>query len=295
MACFQPPHEGSVQISPALLDASAADLLPKYAAISYKFKPDSIDYSRPASLQATANNSWELEYASQEEGTHRFTADEVPGKDIECLLFYDPETNTYTLEPLDTTLRARALREKAGKPSKSGGNSTTASSLNSPEPTSQDIYEDEEEENEAEEEFPEAQDGYEGGEIQDEEFDAAFEQENHGGGGDVIDDTDFDGAFERELEEEIEALEDVHINSAHIDDALADLGEDVGGGGEYGGQDQAHLEEVHEDLNMDDGMFDVAIEEALEDSIAFQEVDGIEEIHASDCEYLGTRFSRLKA
>ncbi|KAI8840238.1 RNA polymerase II transcription elongation factor-domain-containing protein [Chytridium lagenaria] len=183
---FLPTQEGPVTVSLALLDPSTADQHPKYAAITHKFKPDSIDYTKPGSL-VNANETWTLEFASQEEGAQKFTVEEVPGKDIECLLFYDASTNTYTLEPLDSTIRTRPVRND--KPKRPDSKSTPLtlppdSGATSPvDADFEDIFSDD--------------DAAVAAEIMDEDFDDAF---NEGDGGD-------DDEFERSLEEEIEAVQ----------------------------------------------------------------------------------------
>ncbi|KAJ3100235.1 hypothetical protein HDU97_002419 [Phlyctochytrium planicorne] len=125
---FQAPNEGDVHISPALLDPSSDHA--KYTVMSYKFKPETIDYSKPGALYSNSKNNWTLDYANQDGQVQTFEAEQVPGKDIECLLFYDPETNTYTLEPLDSTIRTKPIRS-GGKKGASNP-STHVSSTNSP-------------------------------------------------------------------------------------------------------------------------------------------------------------------
>lgn len=141
------PHARTTHTTHTHTTTSASPAQQIYTAVKYSFKPDSIDYSQPGRLISTPSSSalqgsdetnWTLEYEHlrQGGGVHRFNGVQKTGKDIECLLFYDPVTRTFTLEHLDSTMTMGAIRSgSSGSSSNSNAVSSTATGNGNTTPT----------------------------------------------------------------------------------------------------------------------------------------------------------------
>ncbi|PPQ84881.1 hypothetical protein CVT25_004624 [Psilocybe cyanescens] len=78
-----------------------------FYSFKFNFKPLTIDTTQPATLeikQGAESTHLKAEYHStvNPEGLHPFSGTETPAKEIDCILIYDTETGTYTLEKLDS-------------------------------------------------------------------------------------------------------------------------------------------------------------------------------------------------
>ncbi|KZT38332.1 hypothetical protein SISSUDRAFT_761591 [Sistotremastrum suecicum HHB10207 ss-3] len=92
----------------------------------YTFKPDSVDESKQGSIEAKssskeAGTSFRLERPStQSDESHAFSGTVQPAKDWECVLIYDEENGTFTLEKLDSSVtwnyEGRVPPSKSTKP-----------------------------------------------------------------------------------------------------------------------------------------------------------------------------------
>ncbi|KAJ3329982.1 hypothetical protein HDU76_006710 [Blyttiomyces sp. JEL0837] len=116
-----------------------------FTAIKFNFKPDSIDLSKPGRLyptstentnsrskSAAADREWTLEYddIGSNDVAHVFKGlEKKEAKAAECVLFYDPDTNTYTLERLDSTLTLKGTRGAPKKSSSSRRKSNDVSNI----------------------------------------------------------------------------------------------------------------------------------------------------------------------
>lgn len=80
-----------------------------YVAFKYNFRPGTMDTSRPATLTGGSTDGtgeYTLSVPSRDEGpSHVFKSTQAPQKDIDCLLIYDEETQSYRLERLSSVLR----------------------------------------------------------------------------------------------------------------------------------------------------------------------------------------------
>ncbi|KAH9483099.1 Ell1-associated factor 1 [Psilocybe cubensis] len=92
--------------SPAPAKKSA---LPERDFFSFKFnfKPKDVDLTQPATLdirQGAETTQVKVEYPSttNPEIAHPFSGTEIPAKEVDCILMYDTETGTYTLEKMDS-------------------------------------------------------------------------------------------------------------------------------------------------------------------------------------------------
>ncbi|KAH7930057.1 hypothetical protein BV22DRAFT_86642 [Leucogyrophana mollusca] len=74
----------------------------------YNFKPESIDTNKPGSIEvqrSKESTSIRVERPSAQAGeSHVFKAVEQPVKEVDCVLIYDEELGTFTLEKLDSFL-----------------------------------------------------------------------------------------------------------------------------------------------------------------------------------------------
>ncbi|KAL6625453.1 RNA polymerase II transcription elongation factor-domain-containing protein [Neocallimastix sp. 'constans'] len=106
-----------------------------YHSIHYNIKPPSIDHSKPGSLHCTNSNSdtFVVEYNNQQsEEKYQFIGNQ---KEVnkELILLYDEETNTITLERLDSTFFVKRDTFKKSRSTLSDINNTN----NSKEPESE--------------------------------------------------------------------------------------------------------------------------------------------------------------
>ncbi|KAJ3111106.1 hypothetical protein HDU96_005996 [Phlyctochytrium bullatum] len=218
---FHSQREGKLVVGPGLLlDPAAAQRHPKYAIINYKKGGlDGVDDSKPGSLVAGEKKNWSLELPGQNDAVHRFKAEEMgkPKKDIECVLFYDPVTNTYFIEPVYVNLRAkkqsRKTKDKAatGADDSSAAAPTTSSASASPA--------DEFDVSAAEEADDYAND-------LDEALDEAFAEDEDEPPPPVADAVD-DGDLMRELDNEMRAIDAEDASANHDDSLMRELDEEM--------------------------------------------------------------------
>lgn len=79
------------------------------------FKPDSIDYTIDGQFQVKSDHNVRLDMPSQQGDVHTFSGPQQAAKDVECILIYDEETQTYTLEKLDSVVRLSVHRNAGGR------------------------------------------------------------------------------------------------------------------------------------------------------------------------------------
>ncbi|PFH46062.1 hypothetical protein AMATHDRAFT_70688 [Amanita thiersii Skay4041] len=88
-----------------------------FYAFRYNFKPSSIDSEKPGSIdvrKATDSTLVTVEYPSKQAGeNHVFKGVEKPAKEWDCVLIYDEELGTFTLEKLDSHLSLTYERKTA--------------------------------------------------------------------------------------------------------------------------------------------------------------------------------------
>ncbi|OZJ06839.1 hypothetical protein BZG36_00185 [Bifiguratus adelaidae] len=82
-----------------------------YYSIRYNFRPESIDTTKPGVLKET-DQACVIELPSKEGGdTIPYEGDIESGRDIDCLLIYDEETQTFTLERQAFSISAKNRRK----------------------------------------------------------------------------------------------------------------------------------------------------------------------------------------
>ncbi|KAJ7590810.1 RNA polymerase II transcription elongation factor-domain-containing protein [Mycena floridula] len=108
-----------------------------FYSMRYNFKPSSVDVTKSATLVKDANSKLVVEHQStQEDEVHVFLGEEVPAKEWLCVLIYDEENGTFTLEKLDSTIALNLDRKASGvRPSHKTSPPTTGPSTGTrPEP-----------------------------------------------------------------------------------------------------------------------------------------------------------------
>ncbi|EEB08332.1 RNA polymerase II transcription elongation factor SpEAF [Schizosaccharomyces japonicus yFS275] len=123
------PH-GSYDVVPGRsFRGSRKDAL---VAIKYNFKPDSIDNTKQGQLDKNKDNTFTLQLpsSSDPQECHSFQGQAQQARNVDCVLTFDPETQTFTLDHLDSVIRFNALRNRAKstrvKSGTSGGNGSSA-------------------------------------------------------------------------------------------------------------------------------------------------------------------------
>ncbi|KAG6331711.1 hypothetical protein ID866_7379 [Astraeus odoratus] len=95
----------------------------------YNFKPESIDPDRPGSIEVKRgkeSTSFTLERPSTQLGeTHVFQGVEQPVKEYDCVLIYDEELGTFTLEKVDGYIAFKYDRKIHGPGASVSGESST--------------------------------------------------------------------------------------------------------------------------------------------------------------------------
>ncbi|KIK07655.1 hypothetical protein K443DRAFT_673233 [Laccaria amethystina LaAM-08-1] len=83
----------------------------------YKFKPPSVDMTKPGTIEVKRggdSSSVTVEYPGSQAGEKQvFMGSEAAAKEWECVLIYDEETGTYTLEKLDSCMTLTYQRKAA--------------------------------------------------------------------------------------------------------------------------------------------------------------------------------------
>lgn len=119
----------------------------------YKFKPESIDETKPGILEPKPGESgFRLEHSSTQGDGHVYNGVEQAPNGWECVLIYDEETGAYTLEKLDSTWDLSYDRNGKG-PRRSpnlGIETPLSESLDNQQVIQQDLREQEEEEEDLE-------------------------------------------------------------------------------------------------------------------------------------------------
>ncbi|KAF9004734.1 RNA polymerase II transcription elongation factor-domain-containing protein [Cyathus striatus] len=81
----------------------------------YNFKPGTIDANKPGSIHVRAEGAKTavtVEHPITKAGEAAlFTGNEQPAKEVDCVLIYDEETNTFTLEKLDSYISLKHERK----------------------------------------------------------------------------------------------------------------------------------------------------------------------------------------
>ncbi|EPQ59666.1 hypothetical protein GLOTRDRAFT_136482 [Gloeophyllum trabeum ATCC 11539] len=107
----------------------------------YNFKPASVDPMAPGTIETKKGNkgaSVSVERASTQAGdNHLFQGSEEPAQEWDCVLIYDEDQNSWTLEKLDTNITLqyeRRLTGSAGRSNASPAASTPSQASTSKEP-----------------------------------------------------------------------------------------------------------------------------------------------------------------
>ncbi|TFY67597.1 hypothetical protein EVG20_g3879 [Dentipellis fragilis] len=107
----------------------------------YNFRPESIDATRPGTIEVTKGKESTTVHVERptfdNNYSHSFDGEEKPGKEWECVLIYDEEMGTFTLEKLDSSINftyRQRVTTKA-RPSASASPMQTPSSSQMPTPT----------------------------------------------------------------------------------------------------------------------------------------------------------------
>ncbi|GBE79190.1 predicted protein [Sparassis crispa] len=115
-----------------------------FFSLRYNFVPESVDSVKPGTIEKQGNMVV-VERASTQtgEGGHQFRGTEVSAKEFECVLIYDEEFGTFTLEKMDSFVNLAHDRKMdhaprhPGSPMYPGTSGSTSRSSAQPQPLSQ--------------------------------------------------------------------------------------------------------------------------------------------------------------
>ncbi|KAL4259152.1 EAF family protein [Pleurotus pulmonarius] len=113
----------------------------------YAFKPPSVDNTKPGTAEMTAgkeSTSVMVEHPSTQEGESLiFTGTEEPAKELDCVLIYDEETGTFTLERVESFIALKYEKKTAStsrpRPSASPMPRTPVPYSSTPKPSTDDL------------------------------------------------------------------------------------------------------------------------------------------------------------
>ncbi|KAJ3413233.1 hypothetical protein HDV05_008293 [Chytridiales sp. JEL 0842] len=142
--------EGPVRIGDSLArliksgSSTGGGVMGGYTTVQYNFKPDTIDLNEPGTLAAIPppgkskespnpeDIDWSIELPSTTgDGVHLFKGQQSIKKDVECLIFYDPDTNTYTLETIDASFKMKQQRSAGNTTGRKSSTSRPSASTKS--------------------------------------------------------------------------------------------------------------------------------------------------------------------
>ncbi|KAF9779568.1 hypothetical protein BJ322DRAFT_364622 [Thelephora terrestris] len=112
----------------------------------YNFKPESIDLYKPGTIEIKKDGDRKtatIERASTVPGEGQlFTGTEAAANDVDCVLMYDEDTGTFTLEKLDSLINV-AWGGKSTMPSNRPSESPPVVAPSAPDPPTKKAYDDE--------------------------------------------------------------------------------------------------------------------------------------------------------
>ncbi|KIP09857.1 hypothetical protein PHLGIDRAFT_11697 [Phlebiopsis gigantea 11061_1 CR5-6] len=106
------------------------------------FKPSTVDITKPGAVEFHKHEETRIVKVERpsthtNDETHLFNGRDIPTKDIDCILIFDEDTKTFTLEKVDSIMtvtydkKIQKEQRAAGSPMPSSGPSTSASSPDS--------------------------------------------------------------------------------------------------------------------------------------------------------------------